>query len=97
VNLEPGKTAHRFEAWGRAKNNHPKEVLEPGSSLGRVVDISTEMRRLTSRWNAKSCGSGGFCPRRHAPRDKGERVISSGIIVRSRTDDGFIPYVEMAP
>jgi len=100
VNLEPGIDGlipiSKLGAGRRI--NHPKEVLEPGQQVeARVVDISTEKRRLTLSMERKIVVEAVDLPAIGTLLEtKVERVISSGIIVRIKDGlTGFIPNVEM--
>ncbi len=100
INLEPGIDGlipiSKLGAGRRI--NHPKEVLEPGQQVeARVVDISTEKRRLTLSMERKIVVEAVDLPAVGTLLEtKVERVISSGIIVRIKEGlTGFIPNVEM--
>lgn len=100
VNLEPGIDGlipiSKLGAGRRI--NHPKEVLETGQQVeARVVDISTERRRLTLSMERKIVMEKVDLPSiGELLETRVERVISSGIIVRIKEGlTGFIPNVEM--
>ena len=100
VNLEPGIDGlipiSKLGAGRRI--NHPKEVLEPGQQVEtRVVDISTEKRRLTLSMERKiAVEEIDLPPVGTLLETTVERVISSGIILRIKEGlTGFIPNSEM--
>ncbi len=100
VNLEPGIDGlipiSKLGAGRRI--NHPKEVLETGQQVeARVVDISTEKRRLTLSIERKIVMEKVDLPSvGDLLETKVERVISSGVILRIKEGlTGFIPNGEM--